>query len=103
MLAERNLWHMVLLQSVFDVLDLRPTGASPRERKRLAIEARAWFESPQRGVGSFHWIVSNLDLDVTTVRRKVFSLQHTTAKARMRRFIKRGQPRRKQRPISTAA
>ena len=73
MIPERALWAAVLFQALHDLM-----GICLRTRRldapRLQYEAREWFVSPTREVGSFLWIAALLGLDSSAVRRRVAEL-----------------------------
>ena len=63
MLNERRLWVAVL------DLALEDLGNTERGKR-----ARAWLTSDRYGPGSFLWICDNLELDASSIRRRVFEI-----------------------------
>jgi hypothetical protein len=67
----RDLWAAVMHGAVNDLLGQNSTTKG-RDRNvintRLSLSARLWFESDARGIGSFLWICSVLELDPEKVR-----------------------------------
>lgn len=68
----RRLWACVLLQALSDVAaKLKDdTGDNPActRAHRAKRDARRWFASSERGVGSLWWICLQLDLSADRVR-----------------------------------
>jgi hypothetical protein len=71
--ADRRLWCSVVIQAAAD-MDLTIPNVTPSARrpnphviadeiKAIREEARKWFLSTDRSVGSFGWICDTMDLD----------------------------------------
>ncbi|MEO5344984.1 MAG: hypothetical protein H7834_01235 [Magnetococcus sp. YQC-9] len=53
----RRLWAAVLERAILDL-----------QERTTRDEAAAWVRSHRRGIGSFHWICQQLDMDPPSVR-----------------------------------
>jgi hypothetical protein len=65
MISERHLWAAVLDQAIEDLTD---------RRIRDEVNVKAWFTSNEYVPGSFLWICDQLDLDASTIRRRVLEI-----------------------------
>jgi hypothetical protein len=70
-MGERCLWTAVLLQAIEDCAGY---GVGKRARPRAQYFARLWFKSANRDVGSFLWICDELELEPSSVRRRIASI-----------------------------
>jgi hypothetical protein len=77
---EVSLWMMVLNQAALDLFEIR-SGCSRGTRQVLTRAARGWFNSEKSDPGSFVWVCAVLDLDASTLRRKVFALDRAAVRA----------------------
>jgi hypothetical protein len=70
MISERHLWAAVLDLAMEDLTD---------RRIRDEVNVRGWFTSNEYVPGSFLWICDHLELDASTIRRRVWKIaeQHT--------------------------
>ena len=92
---EVSLWMMVLNQAALDLFEIR-SGCSGGTRQVLAHAAGAWFNSEKSDTGSFVWVCIALDLDASTLRRKVFALDRAAVRSAVRKArTKRGNTTRK--------
>lgn len=64
-----DLWYSVLARAVDDLLGIGPSDNQKARHKR---EVRAWFTSPKRTPGSFHWVCTQLGMDQGKARAAIF-------------------------------
>jgi hypothetical protein len=87
---EISLWTMTLNQAILDLFEMR-SGCSRGEKQVLARNALAWFRSGRNDAGSFVWVCAVLDLNASTLRRKVRGLDRAAVRSAVRQtHTKRG-------------
>jgi hypothetical protein len=74
--GERRLWRAILQRAFEDVEGMHLQG-SAGERRTAQVSAAEWFLSDHEEPASFLWVCSQLSLDPSAIRRRLYELRRT--------------------------